>query len=238
MNTTPSGTMYVKNPTSFYAFGDIHGEYYKLKRLLSKISYEDSCLIFLGDYIDRGQWSFEVVEFLINLSKNCTTIFLRGNHDDMFMDYLSGINEQIFIFNGGRKTIESYEKHGWNIDSGTYYLDRVLPRKHITFFQKLKNYYETDDFIFVHAGIVPGVPMEQQNKEMLLWDRSFSFVEDYEGKVVVHGHSPKAQVVNKKYEIGLDTGACFESMGNLTCVKLPERIFHHQGWHIEDERIV
>lgn len=236
MNTTPSGIEH--NITSLYAIGDIHGEYYKLKRLIKKIDVEDATLVFLGDYIDRGEWSFEVVDFLINLSKNCMTIFLRGNHDDMFMDYLSGINEQIFIFNGGRKTIESYEKHGWNIDPGTYYLDRVLPREHITFFQKLKNYYETDDFIFVHAGILPDVPMNEQPQEVLLWDRSFQEMQDYTGKVVVYGHSPRNEPLNEEYRICIDTGACLNNMGNLTCVKLPERIFHHQGWHIEDERVV
>lgn len=229
--------MYVYEPKIF-AFGDVHGEYYKLKRLIEKIDIEDATLVFLGDYIDRGVWSFEVVDYLVSLSKNFGTVFLRGNHDAMFMDYLSGINEQIFIFNGGGKTIESYEKHGWDISAGTYYLDRVLPRSHITFFQKLKNYYETYDFIFVHAGILPGVPMEEQPEEVLLWDRSFQEMEGYTDKVVVYGHSPRHEPLNERYRICIDTGACLNNMGNLTCVQLPERRFIAQGWHVADERIV
>lgn len=223
---------------NYYAFGDIHGMYYKLKRLVEKVHIlPDDILVFLGDYIDRGYHSFEVIEYLIKLDKQFNCVFLKGNHEIMFMDYLSGINEDMFIWNGGVKTIDSYAQHGY--DSARYndYTERYIPKSHMEFFQNLKPYYETEDFVFVHAGLWPGTPLENLPDEILYWDRSYIYgsgKSDYKGKVVVCGHTPSQDVMNEKYRICVDTGACFERMGNLTCVKLPDREFIKQGFTLED----
>lgn len=223
---------------SYIAFGDIHGEYYKLKNLVEKIHINpEDTLVFLGDYIDRGKYTFEVVDYLVRLKEQFNCIFLKGNHELMFMDYLSGIDENLFMYNGGYKTVLSYEEHGWDVSRHTHYLDRFLPRSHIEFFQKLKPYYEAEEFIFVHAGTWPNTPLENLPDEILYWDRSFIYgndMADYEGKVVVCGHTPSKEVMNEKYRICVDTGACFDSMGKLTCVKLPEREFIQQGFVLED----
>ena len=216
---------------TFYAFGDIHGELDKLDNLVKRTYFDrDSTLIFLGDYIDRGKKSFEVVEYLINLSKEFNCVFIRGNHENMFLDYLRGINENIYLMtcNGGKKTLKSYYKHGYSIQQSNYYLYRRLPVKHVEFFQNLKRYYETEDYIFVHAGVDPKKPLEETSDETLLWDVEFSN-KTYEGKTVVYGHVANNKILNEKYKICIDTGAGYKSMGDLTCVKLPDRIFKRQG---------
>lgn len=219
-----------------YAIGDVHGQFFKLEKLIERLNIKDNdILVFLGDYIDRGRRSFEVIDFLIKLKDKHNCVFLKGNHEDMFMDYLSGINENMFVVNGGRKTISSYEENGYNINEFTPYLERVVPQKHIEFFRRLKNYYETDEFIFVHAGIHPTTEMKRQPDEYLFWDRAFSYSQTkYSGKVVVFGHTPSNKILNEKYKICIDTGACYDSMGDLTAVKLPERKFTRQGWTMED----
>jgi len=220
---------------NIYAIGDIHGELYKLKALIQRLfPQKDDKLVFVGDYIDRGGYSFEVIDYLVELSKKHDCVFIEGNHENMFMDYMSGINEDLFIWNGGQKTITSYEQHGYDINKFSYYIEREMPRAHIDFFQNTVKYYETDDYIFVHAGIAPNTPLENTPDEILIWDRAFQHMSHYKGKVVVFGHTPDKTILNEKYRICIDTGACFESMGDLTAVKLPERTFTRQGWTLED----
>lgn len=220
---------------SYYAFGDIHGEFLKLDALIKRINIKESdVLVFLGDYIDRGTRSFDVIDLLIDLSKKHDCVFLKGNHESMFVDYLAGIHENIFIYNGGERTIKSYYRRGWEIGRNIDYKNRRIPDNHVKFFGDLKNYFETEEFIFVHAGIWPGTPLDRTPDDVLLWDRSFLFNHDnYNGKTVVCGHTPAKQVLNKKHKICVDTGACFNSMGSLTCVRLPERIFLQQGWVLD-----
>jgi len=219
---------------NIYAIGDIHGEFFKLDALMKRLHPEkDDLLIFLGDYIDRGKMTFEVIDYLVDLNKKHNCVFLEGNHENMFMDFMSGINEDLFIYNGGKKTIKSYYKHGYDIRRNVSYLNRKMPREHITFFQKTVMYHETDEFIFVHAGIHPNTPLANMPPDILLWDRAFTHMA-YDGKVVVFGHTPDNTILNEKYKICIDTGACFESMGDLTAVKLPERTFTRQGWTLED----
>jgi len=211
-----------------YVIGDIHGKFYLLVELMAKIKPEkDDTLIFLGDYIDRGDMSFEVVEFLLELNKRHNCVFLMGNHEDMFMDFLSGINENLFKMNGGYKTVNNYETHGYDIHMHTPYIERTLPRDHIDFFQNLKLYHETDDYIFVHAGLLPGVPLEKQPREELLWIRYRFIGSDYDwGKKVVFGHTPSNDVLIEANKICIDTGAAYD--GPLTAIKLPEELIIQQ----------
>ena len=218
---------------NYYAFGDIHGEFFKLAFLLNKLKIEDDdVLVFLGDYIDRGKMSYEVIELLIEISETYNCIFIKGNHEDMFLNYLNGVDQNgVFIYNGGMMTLQSYNKHGYNLYPGSD--NPVMPFKHVQFFRNLKRYYETEEFIFVHAGIHPGTPLENMPDDILFWERSFHYM-TYDGKTVVFGHTPNQKVLNEKSKICVDTGACFDSMGDLTCVKLPERTFIRQGWTKED----
>lgn len=221
---------------NYYAIGDIHGQFFKLEKLMEKLVVkEDDIIVFLGDYIDRGVMIYETIEYLLKLNKQYNCVFLKGNHEVMLIDYLSGIDEQMFVANGGDRTIKSYNQHGWDISRQIDYTKRSLPECHEDFFLDLKPYYEVDDYIFVHAGIFPGTPLENTPDDILYWDRSFVYNSyRYVGKTVVCGHSPSKVVTNEKNAICIDTGACFYNMGYLTAVKLPNREFIKQGTTLED----
>lgn len=201
-----------------YAIGDVHGCHDKLVALMDRLDidfYRDK-LIFLGDYIDRGDATFDVVDFLLELGeRHSDIIFLRGNHESMFDGFLSGKDRYTYLINGGQETLESYLKQGLNA------IDPPVPPQHRRFLENLSLYHETEQFIFVHAGLRPGVPLEQQNPEDMLWIRETFIQSDYDfGKRVVFGHTPFSAPLVQPNKIGIDTGAVY---GNkLTCVKLPE----------------
>lgn len=224
-----------------HAFGDIHAQFFKLKRLMDRLFVKkDDLIVFVGDYIDRGNYSFEVIDYLIELSKKHNCIFLKGNHEAMFMDYLTGIYEDLWIQNGGYATIESYKKHGYDIHRYTDYTERHLPREHINFLQKLRLYYETDDYIFVHAALWPqkDLALDKQPEDILLWERAHFINSKFDwGKKVIFGHTSFQKPLVMDNKIGIDTGACYDPSyggGNLTCVTLPDEHFMSQGAVLEE----
>jgi serine/threonine protein phosphatase 1 len=208
---------------SIYAIGDIHGCLDKLEDLLSRIDARPGRdqLVFLGDYIDRGPSSCEVVDRLIQLGKRLPGIvFLKGNHEEMFAQYLSGTDRQLFLMNGGQATLDSYMKQREHRGGD------LFPPAHLRFFSSLRLYYQTDDYIFVHAGLGEDVPLALQRSEDLLWIRDAFIASEHDfGKRVIFGHTPFNQPLVQANKIGVDTGAVY---GNrLTCVKLPEVVFFH-----------
>lgn len=225
--------------SNIYAFGDIHGEYDKLEALIRKININKSdTMIFLGDYIDRGNKSFEVIEYLIKLNDNHNCIFVRGNHEEMLLDYLYGLYEKMFLRNGGVSTINSYRNNGYDIGPNIDHSLRKFPDAHLKFINKMVLYHETSDYIFVHAGIRPGIPLNETDSEILMWDRCFYHLSGYKGKKVVFGHTPSRKVMHTKHKICIDTGSCFEDIGGmLTCVRLPEEVFINQCHIIKEKSI-
>jgi serine/threonine protein phosphatase 1 len=212
----------MKDMTRFIAIGDIHGAKEKLDRLLGRLDLkpDTDTLVFMGDYVDRGEMVFELVERLIDIGRERPgTIFLKGNHDQMFQDFLSGRDRQLFMTNGGNATLESYMRHR----PGKTITD-LQPPEHKTFFESLKLFHETEDFIFVHAGLRPKVPLSAQQPEDLLWIREpfISSLFDF-GKRVVFGHTPFPEPLVMKNKIGIDTGAGYGMA--LTAVVLPEMTF-------------
>lgn len=205
-----------------YAVGDIHGCFDKLLVLMDKIDidFDADTLVFLGDYIDRGPQSFEVVDYLSDLKKRFTkAVFLKGNHEEMLEKYLSGEDRLTYLVNGGQQTLESYMNRPRQKD------EPPIPREHLDFFKTLKYYYETESYIFVHAGLRNKLPLENQKSEDLLWIRR-QFIESKHdfGKMVVFGHTPLHEPLLLPNKIGIDTGAVY---GNkLTCVRLPELVFY------------
>jgi serine/threonine protein phosphatase 1 len=201
----------------FYAIGDVHGCHDKLADLMDRleIDFERDQLIFLGDYIDRGDSAFDVVDYLLELKdRHPEIVFLRGNHEAMFDGFLSGRDRYSYLINGGQQTLESYLKQKPAVT------DPPIPPRHRRFFEGLSLYHETEEFIFVHAGLRPGVPLEKQKPEDMLWIREKFIRSNYDfGKRVVFGHTPFAEPLVQKNKIGIDTGAVY---GNkLTCVRLP-----------------
>jgi serine/threonine protein phosphatase 1 len=207
-----------------YAIGDIHGHLDPLERLMDKIQpdLEQVRLVFMGDYIDRGDRPRGVVDYVLKLKNQAPpdrVICLKGNHEAMFLDYLQGREMELFLYNGGLATLRDYWGDDWEGEP-----ELALPPDHRQFFEELRLYYESGDYIFVHGGLMPGVPLAQQKEEDLLWVRGefIASMEDF-GKRVIFGHTPFRQPLVMPNKIGIDTGAAY---GNyLTCLKLPEEEF-------------
>jgi serine/threonine protein phosphatase 1 len=209
-------------PGRIFAIGDIHGYLNKLQALMRKIhpDPERDELVFLGDYVDRGPNSKEVVEMVLEIRRAFPrTTCLMGNHEFTLLDYLTYRKDPwTFFLNGGIETIHSYDLTGDDIEA-------KMPEEHLAFFNSLKPYYETQHYIFVHAGLRQGVPLHEQTLDDLVWIRR-EFVESRQdfGKLVIFGHTPFPKPLVHPNKIGIDTGAGYG--GPLTCLELPDRIFY------------
>ena len=201
-----------------YIIGDIHGCLEPLQRLMERVSpaSEDE-VVFVGDYIDRGPNSREVVDYLLHCPHRC--VFLMGNHERMLLNYLGGEDEDLYLENGGQETLRSYGG-----DS------QAIPASHLAFFQNLRPMHETADYLVVHAGIRPMIPLAEQSLHDMIWIRHefIRFLGRYP-KPVIFGHTPLRQVLMAEDRIGIDTGCVYG--GKLTCLKLPQReIIQVPGW--------
>lgn len=196
------------------AFGDIHGCLEQLQSLLQQVkpTHQDK-LIFLGDYVDRGPDSAGVLDYLIDFSQTYPeTIFLRGNHEQMFLDYLNGRNHHLFLMNGGIETLDSYDLSGGH----------RVPDSHIAFLESLRTFYSYEDFLFVHAGLRPGLDIDRQDEQDMLWIRQDFISSDYDwGKTIVFGHTPLKNPLLSTGRIGLDTGCVYGRQ--LTCCEVRSR---------------
>jgi serine/threonine protein phosphatase 1 len=207
-----------------FAIGDIHGQLDQLEDLVDRVEPgRDDLLVFLGDYIDRGPSVKEVIDFLIDLASEVPCIFLRGNHEDMFLEFLEfGTNKAVYFANGGMKTVESYLSPEPFVSHTP--VARALSGEHRDFYAGLRWYYEDKRYIYVHAGVKPGVPMFKQQRHDLIWIRDdFIFSPTGLDKKVVFGHTPFSRPLIKEDKIGVDTGGVYG--GALTAVQLPEEIF-------------
>lgn len=220
-----------------YAIGDIHGRDDLLKGIHDIIDSDrqrasgdkKSVEIYVGDYVDRGPNSREVVDRLIDRNKLHNCHFVRGNHEVLFMRYLDGsLPLSAWKKCGGIPTIVSYgitsvSTAGSQSESHIQTQFRAkIPKNHIEFLRSTIPYCVAGDLLFVHAGIRPGVPLERQSEDDLFWIRRefLSSTKDL-GHIVVHGHSPVSEVEFKRNRINIDTGA-FTS-GKLTCLRLDQQ---------------
>jgi len=183
------------------------------------IDAERDTLVFIGDYIDRGPNSRAVIDKILDIRKKIKNVIcLLGNHEQMFLNYyLEQRDEELFMHNGGISTLISY---GFTREGSK---NLKVPEEHMEFLTTLRPYYETDDYIFVHAGLRPGIPVDKQNIDDLIWIRYEFINSPYNfGKVVIFGHTPLSftEPLTDKNKIGLDTGAVYG--GRLTCIELPE----------------
>ena len=205
------------------AIGDIHGEIDKLNNLLKKIDPKiGDTLVFLGDYIDRGKDSAAVVERLLKLKNDFVKcIFLKGNHEQIFLQALKTLSEEDIancISNGGAETLKQYLLMKKN--------DFEKFKIHIKFFKSLENYYLTDEFLFVHAGISPYKPLEEQTEEEFLWIR-YEFIE-YPTNIpqkVIFGHTPFEEPYIEDDKIGINLGCGIYDDAPLTAYICNENKF-------------
>ncbi len=219
-----------------YAVGDIHGRTDLLKKIRDMIVADtetrdpaENIVIFLGDYIDRGPDSRGVIEILANDPlPGFRTICLMGNHEDFMVRFLEDprLGPPWLTF-GGIATLKSYgvtiEKIYSEValNKARDELMAKLPPSHWAFLQGLETYHVEGDFLFVHAGIRPGIATEEQEAQDMMWIRDDFLNSGIEhDHVVVHGHSinPRAEILDNR--IGIDTGAY--ATGKLTCLVLED----------------
>jgi serine/threonine protein phosphatase 1 len=214
-----------------YAVGDIHGRLDLLDKLLARIDADIALrpvvtpiYVFLGDYIDRGAWSRQTVDRLIEHGEIRETIFLKGNHEQIAIQCLSdrGLFDQ-WLRLGGLETLYSYGVPAETLASAKRTAElqsafhHALPQSHLRFFRDLQSSFTLGDFFFAHAGAKPNVELVDQKESDLLWIRGEFLASDYDfGKVVVHGHTPGVEVEVGPNRINLDTGAF--ATGRLTCL--------------------
>ena len=221
-----------------YAIGDIHGRADLLDDMLRRIESdaratgpaERLTLVFLGDYVDRGSDSRAVVERLLSgLPRGFETHFLKGNHEAMLLDFLQEPQRlEHWLMNGGEATMCSYGvdteclwRLGAAAEAWRDAFAKCLPEAHLEFLKSLKLSVSFGDYLFVHAGVKPGVPLAAQQEEDLIWIRGpFLNCAEPFGKIVVHGHTPGKAPVRRANRIGIDTGACFTN--RLTALKLKD----------------
>jgi serine/threonine protein phosphatase 1 len=222
----------VPEGTRVYAIGDIHGRLDLLEEIERRIADDAAAsgaarnvVVYLGDYVDRGSQSREVIDRLIDRPlPGFERMLLRGNHEDSMLQFL--VDVQIgpsWLSYGGVATLLSYD-----IGPPDTYRDLIrvqeelrarLPERHLSFLHGLKLRHVEGDYYFVHAGIRPGIPLDDQRPEDLLWIRDEFLLSPQDfGKIIVHGHTITKTPDIKRNRIGIDTGA-FAS-GTLTSLVL------------------
>lgn len=218
-----------------YAIGDVHGRVDLLRQMHATILADAARavpgtalqVIYLGDYVDRGLHSREVLDLLLEPLPGCRCIYLRGNHDQQFLDFLSNpAAGPAWLRFGGDATIYSYGVRVPDTLNGTERIERMwlelrqaVPARHVAFLQSLRFAYEVGDYAFVHAGVDPAKPLSAQTRDDLLWIRdAFLDSECDFGRVIVHGHSISRDPDVRGNRIGIDTGACYSN--RLTCLVL------------------
>jgi serine/threonine protein phosphatase 1 len=218
-----------------YAIGDIHGRVDLLDAVIKRIDTDleqnpasVAIEVYLGDYIDRGPASQQVIDRLVIRNRTFRAIFLKGNHES----YLTGFATNPVILDewqnfGGLETLRSYGIAPLKNPAGeeraklTEAFRQALPVSHRRFFENLRLSFTCGDFFFVHAGIRPGVPLTKQREEDLLWIRQdFLLCEEEFGKIIVHGHTPMLEPDIRPNRINIDTGAY--ATGRLTCLRLED----------------
>jgi serine/threonine protein phosphatase 1 len=214
-----------------YAVGDIHGRADLLAQLLMRIDNDlqarptiDSVQVFLGDYIDRGPNSRQVIDSLIARQRRRNVLFLKGNHEDCALQFLSDPTVlPAWQSIGGLHTLLSYGVMPTRGDDPetqhkmSSALREAMPDSHRRFIGGLVLSFTCGDFFFVHAGVRPGIPLQRQSQRDLLWIRDdFLLHEEDFGMVVVHGHTPTCKPEIRSNRINIDTGAY--ATGQLTCL--------------------
>jgi serine/threonine protein phosphatase 1 len=224
-----------------YAIGDVHGRLDLLVQLLADVEADHRArrpakayLIFLGDLVDRGPDSKGVLERLLDRPPGfARNIFLKGNHEEFFLGALDGdlAMLQNWLVYGGAECCASYGiGEGWLMNAAPpdvfTRLSTSVPASHRAFLEKMADSFRFGDYLFVHAGIRPGVPLENQSSRDLRWIRE-EFLEDRtdHGVTVVHGHTIVENVEEYPNRIAIDTGAYRSGVLTALCLEEGERWF-------------
>jgi serine/threonine protein phosphatase 1 len=219
-----------------YAIGDVHGCADLLERAFAfidndmrRFDSERVIQVFLGDYVDRGPDTKRTLDLLIDRGNNHEAVFVRGNHEQLILDFLerpSILSEWWSM--GGAPTLLSY-----GLTPGSKYMHgeefslrdalvAAMPVSHLAFLSSLRSAYNCGDFFFTHAGVRPGVALDLQREDDLMWIREpfLSSQRDF-GKIVVHGHTPVREPEIRCNRINIDTGAY--ATGRLSILSISDR---------------
>ena len=231
--STKAGRPRVPEGLRVYAVGDVHGRADLLAEVFARIDADrgrsptaETTQIFLGDYVDRGPASRDVLDLLIARGRRHRAICLKGNHENFLIEFLKDPEVLAgWSANGGLETLMSYGLRPSKTHDARQRtelaadLERALPSEHRLFLQSLQPSFTCGDFFFVHAGVRPGVALARQEEHDLLWIREdFLLHEERYEKMVVHGHTPVAAPDVRRNRINIDTGAY--ATGRLTCLVL------------------
>ena len=235
-NNLAVGNAQIPDDQRVYAIGDIHGRLDLLQQLLDLITddangldnYIRKSIVYLGDYIDRGFQSREVIDFLLDRPlEGFDSHYLKGNHEDQLLDFMDDPRAgESWMRYGGDATLYSY---GIQLPEGRSSEEKLeliqskfkdaFPARHLKFISNLKLACNFGDYMFVHAGVNPFEPLSEQKAADLLWIRDdFLDCDSNFGKVIVHGHSIFDTPIVRENRIGIDTGAY--ASNKLTCVVL------------------
>ena len=222
-SSRPGSAAMVPAGFRLYAIGDVHGRDDLLAELLEQVEADSSArgpaervIIFLGDLIDRGPESAKVVERLRTYRPARTRlVYLAGNHEEVLLQILDGDQALLpqWLRFGGAECLASYGIDAAQLrrmapDQAIEAVRAAIPPSHVEFFRSFDDTFRAGDYLFVHAGVRPGVPLEQQMRADLRWIREPFLSERAEhGFVVVHGHTVRKEVEERSNRVGIDTGA-------------------------------
>jgi serine/threonine protein phosphatase 1 len=237
LKPAPAPKPYIPDGQVVYAVGDLHGMADLTKAMVDKILRDtkkfpdcEPRLIFLGDFVDKGDHSKEVISLLVELSarSDVQTTFIKGNHEDALLTFLAhpSFGPQ-WVSYGGAQTLMSYgvtipeirsfEAAMW--EDVAHRFKEALPHEHIDFLESLPTSTKIGNYFFVHAGVRPNRSLEDQEDGDLMWIRR-QFLDDKRNfsAIIVHGHSPDLEAYQDHRRIGIDTGAY--ATGKLSAVRL------------------
>ncbi|MCW2368525.1 serine/threonine protein phosphatase 1 [Sphingobium sp. B1D7B] len=229
-----------------YAIGDIHGRLDLLLELIDLIAADDHSrgptgstqLVFLGDYVDRGQDSKGVIDYVLQLRDWWPNILcLRGNHEEVFAMAVEGDESALRFLTriGGRETLLSYGTSETDLDTMTLgelrdWLTSAVPDTHRAFLAGLTDKAIIGNYAFVHAGVRPEVPLDEQDEKDLRWIREeFLFYDEPHDYFIVHGHSITEAVEQRENRMGIDTGAYKSGVLTAAGLEGTERWFLSTG---------
>ena len=209
----------MKRENRIIGITDIHGELGKLESLLGKLDLmPDDTIVFMGDYIDRGKNSKGVIDKIISLSDFCKCVYLKGSHEYAYLNARKGDEYYKYLFwnYGGVQTVESY---------GSF---ENIYNVHGEFLESLLPYYETEDYFFIHAGLRPNIPLEEQQEEDFFYIRSefYSHKTNFPKKIIF-GHTEFDEPQVQADKICIDTGCGKYPNAVLTAIICPEETFVH-----------
>jgi len=218
-----------------YAIGDIHGRLDLFERMIERVRNDEMAraerplIVLLGDYVDRGPDSAGVLSRILRLQDEawCDVEVLLGNHEEALLKFLYAAQHgPAWVDYGGGSTLGSYgvalpvsrtDPAQWEETRKAF--SEALPDDHLSLLKSMKYLLKVDDYVFVHAGVRPDQPLEAQGAETFLWVRgAFMASEKACDYVVVHGHTPEDEPADKRWRIGIDSGAY--ATGVLTAVRL------------------